>query len=71
MVRAFVALELSKEIKDQLAVAQETIRGCSARLTFVDPKNIHITQNFLVMWMKKPSRKLWMHSDQSPFPHFP
>jgi 2'-5' RNA ligase len=47
MVRTFVALELSKEIQDQLALAQETIRGCGARLTFVDPKNIHITAKFL------------------------
>jgi 2'-5' RNA ligase len=47
MVRTFVALELSKDIQDQLALAQETIRGCKARLTFVDPKNIHITAKFL------------------------
>jgi 2'-5' RNA ligase len=47
MVRAFVALELSKDIQDQLALAQETIRGCKAHLTFVDPKNIHITAKFL------------------------
>ena len=47
MVRTFIALELSKDIQDQLALAQETIRGCRARLTFVDPKNIHITVKFL------------------------
>jgi len=47
MVRTFVALELSKDIQDQLAFAQEIIRGCKARLTFVDPKNIHITAKFL------------------------
>ena len=47
MVRAFVALELSKEVQDQLVSAQEMIRGCKARLTFVDPKNIHITAKFL------------------------
>jgi 2'-5' RNA ligase len=47
MVRTFVALELSKDIQDQLALAQETIRGCRARLTFVDPENIHITVKFL------------------------
>jgi RNA 2',3'-cyclic 3'-phosphodiesterase len=47
MVRTFVALELSKDIRDQLASAQDTIRGCKARLTFVDPENIHITLKFL------------------------
>ena len=47
MVRAFVALELSQEIRDHLSIAQETIRDCKAHLTFVDPKNIHITLKFL------------------------
>ena len=47
MVRAFIALELSKDIKNQLSSAQDAIRGCRARLTFVDPKNIHITVKFL------------------------
>lgn len=47
MVRVFIALELSDEIKDQLALAQETLRRCRARLTFVEPKNIHITAKFL------------------------
>jgi 2'-5' RNA ligase len=47
MVRAFVALELSQEIRDNLTIAQETIRCCKAHLTFVDPKNIHITLKFL------------------------
>jgi len=47
MVRAFVAFELSKDIRDQLASAQDILRGCRARLTYVDPKNIHITAKFL------------------------
>ncbi len=47
MTRAFIALELSNDIKDQLAIAQQTLRGCKARLTFVDPKLIHITVKFL------------------------
>ncbi|MGA2912237.1 MAG: RNA 2',3'-cyclic phosphodiesterase [Methanoregula sp.] len=47
MVRVFIALELSDEIKDQLTSAQQTLRGCRAHLTFVEPKNIHITAKFL------------------------
>ena len=47
MTRAFIALELSKDIKDQLSIAQKTLRGCKARLTFVDPELIHITVKFL------------------------
>lgn len=47
MVRAFVALELSAEIREQLAAAQDILRGCRARLTFVEPALIHITMKFL------------------------
>jgi len=47
MVRAFVALELSTEIQEQLTAAQDVLRGCRARLTFVEPALIHITVKFL------------------------
>jgi len=47
MVRAFVALELSEDIRTALAGAQEILRGCTARLTFVYPPLIHITAKFL------------------------
>ena len=47
MVRAFLALELSGGIRDALAGAQEVLRTCRARLTFVDPSQIHITVKFL------------------------
>ena len=47
MTRAFIALELSNDIKDQLTSAQQTLRGGKARLTFVEPEIIHITVKFL------------------------
>jgi len=47
MVRAFVALELSKDMREQLAKAQDVLRRCTSRLTFVDPAIIHITMKFL------------------------
>ncbi|MGD1004278.1 MAG: RNA 2',3'-cyclic phosphodiesterase [Methanoregulaceae archaeon] len=47
MVRAFVALELSDEIKSRLGEAQNILKKCNARLTLVEPKNIHITVKFL------------------------
>jgi 2'-5' RNA ligase len=47
MVRAFVALELPDEIKDRLKEVQGKLRGCSARLTIVEPALIHITLKFL------------------------
>lgn len=71
MVRTFVALELSKDIQDQLALAQDTIRGCKARLTFVDPKNIHITAKFLGEVEEKTLEKVMdalMSVTFSPFP---
>jgi len=47
MVRAFVALELSGDMREKLAKAQDVLRGCTSRLTFVDPAIIHITLKFL------------------------
>jgi 2'-5' RNA ligase len=47
MVRAFLALELTSGIREQLKVAQEALRTCSARMTVVDPDTIHITVKFL------------------------
>src|SRR5512147_938742 len=47
MVRVFVALELPEEIRNRLSEVQNQLRGCSARLTFVDPALIHITLKFI------------------------
>ncbi|WP_220682617.1 RNA 2',3'-cyclic phosphodiesterase [Methanofollis formosanus] len=47
MVRAFVAIELSEEVKEGLRDAQEHLEGCSARLKMVDPALAHITLKFL------------------------
>jgi len=47
MVRAFVALELSPEIKEELRKAQESLKECGARLAYVNPEIIHITVKFL------------------------
>ena len=71
MVRTFVALELSKDIQDQLVFAQETIRGCKARLTFVDPKNIHITAKFLGEVDEKTLQKVMNALRSVTFSSFP
>jgi len=47
MVRAFVALELSDEIRTCLGAAQEVLKRCNAHMTWVEPKNIHITLKFM------------------------
>jgi RNA 2',3'-cyclic 3'-phosphodiesterase len=47
MVRAFVAVELSEDVRDRLGEAQECLRSCGAHLTFVRPDYIHVTMKFL------------------------
>lgn len=47
MVRAFLALELSAEIRTRLEAPLVALRTSSARMTFVKPRNIHITLKFL------------------------
>ncbi len=47
MVRAFIAFELSPEMRQQLAATQDVLRKSTARLTYVDPAIIHITVKFL------------------------
>ena len=47
MVRAFLALELSEDIRTALGGTQDALRKSSAGLTFVNPAQIHITVQFL------------------------
>jgi 2''-5'' RNA ligase len=47
MVRAFVAFEISEEMRELLASAQAGLKKSTARLAFVDPPLIHITVKFL------------------------
>lgn len=47
MVRAFVAFEISPEMRGLLAAAQGVLRTGTARLSYVDPPLIHITVKFL------------------------
>jgi len=71
MVRAFVALELSADIREQLAAAQDVLRGCTARLTFVDPPLIHITVKFLGDVDDKKIPQLTAALRSIPFAPFP
>ena len=47
MVRAFVAFEISEEMRELLAAAQKTLKKGTSRLAYVDPPLIHITVKFL------------------------
>lgn len=71
MVRAFVALELSQEIKDNLSAAQNTVRSCNARLTFVNSQNMHITLKFLGDVQEEQLKKVMDALSSVPFSPFP
>ena len=47
MVRAFIALDLSSEIREEIGKIQADLRQCRAKLTLVNPEIIHITMKFL------------------------
>ncbi|HWQ65646.1 MAG TPA: RNA 2',3'-cyclic phosphodiesterase [Methanospirillum sp.] len=47
MVRLFVAAEITEDVRDQYAEVQEMIRQSKARLTLVDPADMHITLKFI------------------------
>jgi RNA 2',3'-cyclic 3'-phosphodiesterase len=47
MVRAFVAVEISAEVRQRLAEEQARLRRIGARVGWVAPENIHLTLAFL------------------------
>ena len=47
MVRAFVAIDISEEVRLRLAEAQRRLEATGAQLKLVEPKNIHLTVKFL------------------------
>lgn len=46
-MRAFIAIELSKEIRDSLSHLQEQLKVSQADVKWVSPQNIHLTLKFL------------------------
>ena len=46
-MRAFIALELSEEIKEELSRLQEELKKTGADVKWVNPENIHLTIKFL------------------------
>ena len=47
MVRTFIAIDLTPEVRERMRGPQEALAGCRARLTIVKPDAIHITLKFL------------------------
>ncbi len=46
-MRTFIALEMQKEIKDQLARIQSNLKAAGADVKWVETQNIHLTLKFL------------------------
>ena len=46
-MRTFIAIELPKQIKEQLAELEEQLKETSADVKWVQPENIHLTLKFL------------------------
>ena len=47
MVRTFIAIDLTPEVRERMRGPQGILAGCQARLTVVKPDSIHITLKFL------------------------
>ncbi|MDD1720022.1 MAG: RNA 2',3'-cyclic phosphodiesterase [Methanoregulaceae archaeon] len=47
MVRAFIAVDLTPELKEAIRFCQEILSQSQAKLTFVNPSIVHITVKFL------------------------
>ncbi|WP_297437889.1 RNA 2',3'-cyclic phosphodiesterase [Thermococcus sp.] len=46
-MRAFIAIEVSDEVRDNLIKAQERVGNKSAKIKFVESENLHVTLKFL------------------------
>ena len=47
MVRTFVAIDLTEEIRQRARESQEILREAPGRLAIVEPENLHLTLKFL------------------------
>ena len=47
MPRAFVAIDISEEVRRKLVEAQQRFQATGAQLKLVEPPNIHVTMKFL------------------------
>jgi 2'-5' RNA ligase len=47
MTRVFVAIDLPEEVRERIAATQKVLARSCARLTFVAPRNMHITLKFI------------------------
>lgn len=47
MIRAFIAIKITAEIKEKLRGIQEKLKPAEAHVSWVNPENIHLTLQFL------------------------
>ena len=58
MVRTFIAIDLTPEVRERMRGPQGALAGCRARLTVVKPPSIHITLKFLGEVDEKTLRRI-------------
>lgn len=46
-IRAFIAVDIPHEVKEKFSAAQGTLRGAGADVRWVQPRNAHVTLQFL------------------------
>ncbi len=47
MIRSFIAIEIPDSIRSQIAALQEEMRRLQSHVSWVTPRNIHVTMKFL------------------------
>jgi len=47
MIRTFIALEVSQDVRKRAAALMETLRGSGAKVSWTKPHNLHLTLKFL------------------------
>ena len=46
-IRTFIAIEIPKDIRNQIAKLQSGVKGLGGKITWVKPENMHLTLKFL------------------------
>lgn len=47
MLRLFIAISLPREIKQEIAKIEDTLKRCNTAAAWVNPENVHLTLKFL------------------------
>jgi 2'-5' RNA ligase len=64
-MRTFIAIALTREIRDYLASIQEELKKCRADVKWVQPENIHLTLKFLGERDEKKIEKIKLELEET------